>query len=273
MNQLSVIENTQPSERFTVAGIAVRQDAHGRFCLNDLHKASGNENRHRPSLWAENQQAKDLVTEIESEAGIPALVTNHGGANQGTYVCKELVYAYAMWVSPSFHLKVIRAYDELVQGKRTTAPAPSSNKVAQGLESLEVLARFLNVAPSGKITMARAYLTQASPDLLPALPAYAIDAPSASMTGGSEPTASATALLKQHGVTIGVAKFNQILAEAGIVERLTRPSTSKGAKAFWSVTAQGEAYGKNVTSPSNPRETQPHWYVGQFGALLEAVGV
>ena len=27
--------------------------------------------------------------------------------------------------------------------------APASNKVAQGLESLEVLARFLNVAPSG----------------------------------------------------------------------------------------------------------------------------
>ena len=99
--------------KLTIANTDIHQDAEGRFSLNDLHRAAGSENRHRPSLWAENQQAKDLIAELESEAGIPALVAQHGGATSGTYVCKELVYAYAMWISPAFHLKVIRAYDSM----------------------------------------------------------------------------------------------------------------------------------------------------------------
>ncbi|WP_176317407.1 phage antirepressor KilAC domain-containing protein [Burkholderia vietnamiensis] len=103
----------------TITGVAIRTDAEGRYCLNDLHRAAGAENKHRPSIWLDNQQATALVGEIE-KAGIPAIQSKQG---LGTFVVKELVYAYAMWISPAFHLKVIRAYDEMVSGGQVAAPS------------------------------------------------------------------------------------------------------------------------------------------------------
>lgn len=87
----------------------IRQDAGGRYCLNDLHRAAGGEKRHVPGYWLENEQTKSLV-EILGVTGIPVSVIR-GGLQQGTYVCKELVYSYAMWISPEFNLKVIRTFD------------------------------------------------------------------------------------------------------------------------------------------------------------------
>ena len=162
-------------------------------------------------------------------------------------------------------------------GSYAMPSAPAGNKAAQDLEALEVLARFLNVAPSGKITMARAYLEHAAPSLLPALPGYAIDAPPSVLVSGnggsSMVTASATELLKRHGVKLSAAKFNELLADAGLLNRCQRTSSRGTFKHFWAVTPHGERYGKNVTSAHNARETQPHWFVDCFGDLLEVVGV
>lgn len=95
----------------------------GLYCLNDLHKASGGEGKNRPSIWMENQKTKELIGEIV-KAGNPAskttdtpVVTVKGGRSSGIYACKELVYAYAMWISPAFHLAVIKAYDALITGQ------------------------------------------------------------------------------------------------------------------------------------------------------------
>ncbi|MBN1208966.1 MAG: KilA-N domain-containing protein [Myxococcaceae bacterium] len=112
MNQIIHIDDVQ-----------VHQDAEGRYCLNDLHRAAGYEPRHRPSLWTENQQVRELILALDTEAGIPALVHRHGGSAPGTYVARELVYAYAMWVSAAFHLKVIRTFDAVAQGAREAQQA------------------------------------------------------------------------------------------------------------------------------------------------------
>lgn len=118
----------------SILGTTIRQDAEGRFCLNDCHKASGGENKNRPSIWVDNSQTKALIAEIQAEAGIPALTSIKGGNASGTYACKELVYAYAMWISPAFHLQVIRAFDALVTGQITPPALSEQEIVAQALQ-------------------------------------------------------------------------------------------------------------------------------------------
>lgn len=112
----------------TIISTAIKQDAEGRFCLNDCHRASGGDPSKRPSEWARNIQTNELSAEISQSGNsrFAPLETKRGGNAPGTYACRELVYAYAMWISPSFHLTVIRAFDALVQGN---VPAPVSRAV------------------------------------------------------------------------------------------------------------------------------------------------
>ena len=92
-------------QELIIANTKIRQDDEGRYCLNDCHKASGGERKNGPSYWLENKQTVELVKEI-TDTGISVSPTNviKGGIEQGTYVVKELVYAYAIWISPAFHV-------------------------------------------------------------------------------------------------------------------------------------------------------------------------
>ncbi|PNH90231.1 hypothetical protein C1M56_02910 [Vibrio diazotrophicus] len=91
----------------------------GLYSLNDLHKASGGKQTHKPVHFLKNKQTQELVDEIEqSKDSYFAVKTKRGGFNSGTWVCKELVYSYAMWISPKFHLQVIRAFDQMASGQQ-----------------------------------------------------------------------------------------------------------------------------------------------------------
>ena len=86
----------------------------GLFSLNDLHKSSGSIAKHKPSNFIRLSQTIELINEIDQFSDLrTAYKVVNGGDNRGTYVCKELVYAYAMWISAKFHLAVIRAFDQL----------------------------------------------------------------------------------------------------------------------------------------------------------------
>ena len=92
------------------------------FSLNDLHQASGNLTKHKPAFFLRIDMTKDLIAEIEKET--PNALKVIRGAQGGTYACEELMLAYAMWISPKFHLIVLRAFLNL--HKKSTALLPST---------------------------------------------------------------------------------------------------------------------------------------------------
>lgn len=116
----------------TIADTAIRTDAAGRYCLKDLHRAAGGQENDRPWLFMRRPDTRKLIAELIKEQGncapahsfqgngTPAChfrppVQTVGGRGGGTYVVRELVYHYAMWISPAFSLNVIRAYDSLAK--------------------------------------------------------------------------------------------------------------------------------------------------------------
>nr|DAS98842.1 MAG TPA: KilA-N domain [Caudoviricetes sp.] len=89
----------------TLSNVAIREH-NGLYSINDLHRASGGEKRHQPSDWLRLKQTIELIKEAE-KTGNPVILSKQG---VGTFACKELICAYATWISPKFFLQVIRTF-------------------------------------------------------------------------------------------------------------------------------------------------------------------
>ncbi|CAD9197237.1 KilA-N domain-containing protein [Acinetobacter bohemicus] len=125
--------NNQP---LVIGEFSIRQDDEGRYCLNDLHKASGGLKKHQVSNFLRVEQTKELIAEIDqapdivlgqntSSSYMRSCVKSINGV--GTFAAEDLVYSYAMWISAKFHLMVIRAYrsqvmEWMIGGKQTISP-------------------------------------------------------------------------------------------------------------------------------------------------------
>ncbi|MEX3691171.1 KilA-N domain-containing protein [Paraburkholderia sp. BR14263] len=112
----------------------------GLFSLTDLHKASGGEAKHEPNRFLRLDQTQALIAELgkypemgnfEKGANLHLFLKVVRGRNGGTYACRELVIAYAAWISPAFHLKVIRVF------LAVSTPAPSA-EAAWGADYIHI---------------------------------------------------------------------------------------------------------------------------------------
>lgn len=130
-----------------ISGVAVRVDGDGRYCLNDIHKAAGGVDHQKPSEWIANKQTTELVAEL-NKAGIPAISSRQ---KVGTYAVKELVYAYANWISAPFYLNVIRTFDAVVTGEVSALPQETRaviGGIVKGIIHKELAAAIVESLPA-----------------------------------------------------------------------------------------------------------------------------
>lgn len=119
-----------------IAGAKIRMDADGRYSMNDLHKAAVEQGhdykRTQTEHFMRNESTEKLIQVIRENGELkidPCVAT--AGRYGGTWVSKEIVYAYAMWISAEFHLRVINAYDALVNGRIEDAQRIALRNVAR----------------------------------------------------------------------------------------------------------------------------------------------
>lgn len=174
--------------------------------------------------------------------------------------------------SAPMRMKVIRRWRELEQRQGAREPVLlNGTKVVGELAIMECFTRLLKPAASCQMLM----LTKIAQNngLDPKfLPGYAVDAAPDATGGSSMPTKAITALIKDHGIASTAAAFNRALAAKGFLKQLQRKNSKQEMVDFWCVTDKGMNYGKNLTNPQSPRETQPHWYVDRFLELADLIG-
>ncbi len=274
MNNLMVID-----------GIEVRRDAYGRYSLNDLHRAAAsgaNARTKEPGKFLSSQQITELVQELIDTQNLGVGSFNETTQNlgskpvsknrraewrniaclQGTGVCPM------QWISPSFHLKVIRTFD-MVTSAPEKLSGQAADKMQAGVILLDFMRRELNLSNSS--VLGACQKLQEAVGLPNLAPRYAIDAPADAHDGSSRPTLSLSALLKQYGIRLTANQAYHQMAKLGIVEQRERYSRTAINNIKKILVADGERLHvrQNITSPANPRETQPHFFESRFPELLK----
>lgn len=120
----------QSSHLPVIAGHEITVDEHGRFNLNAIHRASGQDSAKRPSSWARTLQAQELIEELETKctdmcitedgqspkSGFASIVSKKGNGG-GTFAHELLAISYAGWISPKFQLQVNQVFLDYRMGK------------------------------------------------------------------------------------------------------------------------------------------------------------
>lgn len=151
----------------SIASTSIRQ-IDGLYSLNDLHRAAGGDKKHQAANFLRLDTTQALIAEISHSSDVRSAVkVVNGGDGRGTFVCKELVYAYGMWISAAFMLKVIRVFDAQQKTPALTyaTPARYPDDVLQTVQdALRVSIKNAPLLPTCRLSASR--ITTLSADLI-----------------------------------------------------------------------------------------------------------
>ena len=277
-----------------VCGVEVNRDPAGRFSLNDLHRAAGGESRHRPNYWLGLDQTQALIAELKKPtAGIPAVkeiqpvrsVPGAPSTGGGTFVVRELVYGYAMWISPAFHLTVIRTFDALATGQPWPFPGRGQGElfgpVLDPAKLTNTFGQFLRLGKLGGLDTeaARQVADRETRRLLgvsplavlgmtaPAnAPTYAVVEPAP----GPE-VLPMTELLHRHGQALTAREVHAALERLGLLERRTLEVAGRPSRIYPVLVGDGLRYGDNVKAKASYLTSCPMYYPARFPELLTRI--
>lgn len=163
----------------TIASTAIRKDAHGRYNLNDLHKAAIENgyatDNHAPAQFLRNDGIKAFIDALEensenpasdqtvqnctfSKAENPASVHSSKGRNGGTYAVELVAIRYAAWINPKFEVQVYRIFQAAVKQGKDWASARHDTRQSNIVENAIIQATRADL---GKDTTAVHYMSEA----------------------------------------------------------------------------------------------------------------
>jgi ribosomal protein L7/L12 len=193
---------------------------------------------------------------------------------QGTWIHKKLIIAFARWLNPDFAVWCDGVIEEILSQKTETISR--KEEIESQLVGLEFAFKHLRPSEASKIGMTKTLFEKIGLETS-YLPEYSDE----------EHTFSAKALLEKFEIKISVQQFNKKMISAGFLETKSRKSskyrTEKDVngkevkipilKEFKSLTEKGLEFGKNMISPKNQLETQPHYFENRFSELLKILEI
>ena len=107
-----------------IANLTIEQSSNGLYSINDIHRASGGLAKHQPAAWMRLQSTTNLIRLMESQVinqqsknlVVETIEGRNYGGNSGTFVCRKLVVAYALWISTEFFSHVLDVFLDVVDG-------------------------------------------------------------------------------------------------------------------------------------------------------------
>jgi ribosomal protein L7/L12 len=236
-----------------------------------------------------NKKVNDWTRSKETQAYLEAfsrngkirfgelVVVRKGGNDknaQGTWIHKKLIIVFARWLNPDFAVWCDGVIEEILSQKTETISR--KEEVESQLVGLEFAFKHLRPSEASKIGMTKTLFGKIGLETS-YLPEYSDE----------EHTFSAKALLEKFEIKISVQQFNKKMISAGFLETKSRKSskyrTEKDVngkevkipilKEFKSLTEKGLQFGKNMISPKNQLETQPHYFENRFEELLKILEI